>query len=390
MNYFQLLYVESNIVCFIIFAIIFIHDLWSIDSQDKKIKFDRTLIAFMLYFVSDSIWASVIAGAIPKNPFLVLLLNISNMILMATITYCWFCYALAVERVPGRDERKFKVITAIPLALTVSLGILMFFLDPGTLMDDDMTLKPLYTVIQVGVPIIYVITVLFFTIGRIRRTEDIEDKKLFLTVGAFPLMVVCGGLGQVLSVSNSPIFCYSSTILMIIFYIRSMERLISADPLTGLNNRGQLTRYMTQENAIKREGRMTYVVMIDVNNFKKINDTYGHGSGDKALIIIADSLRKAMGRSGMPGFIGRYGGDEFVMVPHPQDEAEIADLAKAIRECISEAGEKEALPFDIGVSIGYDRLEFEGGDSFQKCLERADQKLYKDKTITKAMSHNKA
>ena len=384
MNYFLLLYTEANIVCFIIFAIMLLHDVRSIDSQEKQIKYDRTLIAFMLYFVSDSIWAAVISGAIPKSTFTVLLLSITNMILMAAITYCWFCYALAVERVEHRDDRNFKKVTAIPLAITVALGILMFLMNPETLLDENFTLKPLYTVIQVGVPIIYIISELIITIGRIKKADDREEKKLFLSVGIFPLMVVFGGIGQVLSASNSPIFCFCSTILMIVFYLHSMEKQISADPLTGLNNRGQLQHYASQENAIRREGRLTYIVMIDINDFKQINDTFGHANGDKALVMVADSLKKSMGRTSMPGFIGRYGGDEFVMIPHPHDEASMVKLEKTIRECISEVCKKESVPFDISVGIGYDRLDFDGGDSFQSCLERADQKLYENKILVKS------
>ena len=163
-----------------------------------------------------------------------------------------------------------------------------------------------------------------------------------------------------------------------------MEKQISADPLTGLNNRGQLQHYASQENAIRREGRLTYIVMIDINDFKQINDTFGHANGDKALVMVADSLKKSMGRTSMPGFIGRYGGDEFVMIPHPHDEASMVKLEKTIRECISEVCKKESVPFDISVGIGYDRLDFDGGDSFQSCLERADQKLYENKILVKS------
>ena len=216
---------------------------------------------------------------------------------MAVITYCWFTYALATAQVPNRNDRGFRIVSALPLAVSVLLVIVLFFAAPEVLLDEEYSLKPLYSVFQVGPPIIYIIGVLFFTIRRAQRAETPEEKNRLLYVGVFPLMVVIGGVAQVLSHSDSPIFCFSSTVLMIIFYIRSMESQISADPLTGLNNRGQLSRYVSQENTIKREGRLTYVVMIDINDFKKINDTYGHSNGDKALVAIADSLRKAMGKS---------------------------------------------------------------------------------------------
>ena len=385
MNDFLLFYAESNIVCFIIFGIMFVHDLKRIDSQEKQLKFDRTLLAFMLYFVSDIFWAAVMSGAIPKTPFTVLVPNICNMILMAVITYCWFTYALATAQVPNRNDRGFRIVSALPLAVSVLLVIVLFFAAPEVLLDEEYSLKPLYSVFQVGPPIIYIIGVLFFTIRRAQRAETPEEKNRLLYVGVFPLMVVIGGVAQVLSHSDSPIFCFSSTVLMIIFYIRSMESQISADPLTGLNNRGQLSRYVSQENTIKREGRLTYVVMIDINDFKKINDTYGHSNGDKALVAIADSLRKAMGKSSVPGFLGRYGGDEFILIAHPQAAAEMEEIDKLVRDCIHEGCANANLPFDIHVGIGYDRLNFEQGDTFHKCLERADLKLYENKATVKAV-----
>ena len=56
---------------------------------------------------------------------------------------------------------------------------------------------------------------------------------------------------------------------------------VSTDPLTKLNNRGQLVRYVSQESNLRIEGRQTYIIMMDINYFKKINDTYGHAEGDR-------------------------------------------------------------------------------------------------------------
>ena len=373
MNDFLLFYAESNIVCFIIFAIMFIHDLKRIDSQEKQLKYDHTLLAFMLYFVSDSIWAAVMSGAIPKTTATVLIPNISNMILMAAITYCWFTYALATAQVPNRNDRGFRIVSALPLALTVMIVIILFLVAPGVLLDEEYSLKPIYSVLQVGPPIIYIIGVLVFTIGRAQKAPTPEERSRLLYVGAFPLMVVIGGIAQVLSHSDSPIFCFSSTVLMIIFYIRSMEGQISADPLTGLNNRGQLSRYVSQENTIRREGRLTYVVMIDINDFKKINDTYGHNNGDKALVAIADALRKAMGKSGVPGFLGRYGGDEFIICGELNTCEDVAMLRYTIEKLIDQ--DNAASSFPLSVSMGWENYN-SAIHNVKQFIDLADQQLY--------------
>ena len=78
---------------------------------------------------------------------------------------------------------------------------------------------------------------------------------------------------------------------MLIFYIASMKTQISTDPLTGLNNRGQLANYVAQKSNIYRENRLTIVIMFDINDFKLINDTYGHAEGDRALILVSNALK---------------------------------------------------------------------------------------------------
>jgi diguanylate cyclase (GGDEF)-like protein len=165
---------------------------------------------------------------------------------------------------------------------------------------------------------------------------------------------------------------------MLIFFIQSLDDQVSTDPLTKLNNRGQLTRYVAQENNLRIEGRQTYVIMIDINFFKKINDTFGHAEGDKALILLSQALMQSVRHRNMPMFLGRFGGDEFVIIAHPVNESEIEDLKRDIRENVVEKCRKEKREYTLSIGIGYDRL-IDENDSFQKCMQRADSKLYEDK-----------
>ena len=170
---------------------------------------------------------------------------------------------------------------------------------------------------------------------------------------------------------------------MLIFYIQSMEMQISIDPLTNLNNRGQLLRYTSQELGAHKDDKKTFVMMIDVNDFKTVNDTLGHAEGDRALIMIADALRGATKNLPFRTFIGRYGGDEFVLIAHPTAESELGSLIADIRVKIKGLCEKSEAKYVLSVGVGYD--EFLGGqDTFQKCLQRADKMLYIDKNRLKS------
>lgn len=383
MSSYFIYYTEASAVCVIIFAIMLFRDLASVDRQEKQIKYDNALVAFMLYFICDAFWAAVIAGVLPRNPFTVLATNFGNYVFMAAITYQWLRYVMAVEQVPGRDSPRTRFAMQFPFCLATAVLIAVYLIKPDLLLDKDLNLKPLYSLFQIAVPLVYIAAILVYTLRRAVVEENPVERFKHLKVGLFPLMVVAGGMLQILVLPDTPVFCFSCTILMLIFYISGMEARISTDPLTGLNNRGQLVHYTLQKSNMHREGRKTFVIMFDINDFKLINDTYGHAEGDKALILTADALRSALRGRAMPMFLARYGGDEFIIIAHPVQEDEVVALIGEIRDQIKSACKAGDTPYDIRIGAGYSELSGEG-DSFTACQQRADENLYLDKAVQKS------
>ena len=384
MSSYFIYYTEANIVCVCIFAIILVRDLLSMDRQEKQIKYDHALIAFMLYFVCDACWAAIIAGVLPRNLFTVLATNFGNYILMAAITYAWLRYVMAVENIPGRDSRRTQFGILFPFYVVTIALIVTYLVKPTLLLDENFELQPAYDVFQITVPCIYIAAVVMYTVRKAISEESPLERRKHLYVGLFPLMVVGGGLLQVLALNKeTPVFCFACAILMIIFYINALEAKISTDPLTGLNNRGQLLNYTTQKSNLQREGRQTVVVMFDINDFKSINDTYGHAEGDRALKFVADSMRAACRTCNMPLFLARYGGDEFIIIAHPTDTGDIAPMIENIREQLRSKCRAVGAPYVLEIGAGHSQLEG-GSDTFQLCLQRADENLYLDKTLQKS------
>ena len=378
MSEYFIYYTESNIVCIIIFSIMLFHSLFSVDRQEKQIKYDYALIAFMLYFLIDAVWASVLAGVLPKNRFAVLAINFAIYVIMAAITYCWLEYVLAVEQYPHRNRPINKFAMLFPFLVSTITLIVTWLVSPGMLMNDALEPQPVYFLFLVCVPIINIVAVLFYSLRKALKEENPIEKRKNLYIGFFPIMVVLGGLTQIIFLPKTPIFCFCSTILMLIFFVQSMEVKISLDPLTGLNNRGQLVRYVSQKANLHVAGSLTYVIMLDVNDFKNVNDTYGHAEGDRALVIIADSLKAIVRKQNTPIFLGRFGGDEFILIAHLKDEDALKALIWEIRETIAAQCRNAGTPYQISVGIGYSELRPEQ-DSFQMCMQRADQNLYLDK-----------
>lgn len=387
MSEYFIYYCESTLICLIVFSMLLVRDLFNVDKQEKQIKFDHALISYMLYFLSDLFWAAVISGVLPKNRFTVITANVLNCVFMAGITFTWLRYVMAAENTPHRENPTAKFIVLCPYLISTVLLVALFIFAPHLLVDDQLNILPAYNIFLVVVPCLYISAVLFYTMRKARHEDNPIEKRKHRLIGFFPLMVIAGGLLQILVLSSTPIFCYCCTLLMLWFYIQSMETQISMDPLTKLNNREQLMRYVSQKSNLRIEGKLTFVIMFDLNDFKTINDTYGHAEGDRALIIMADSLKKAVNKYGMPCFLGRYGGDEFILIAHPVNRSEIDSLVGEIRLQIEARCKAEGTPYILSVGAGCDELTDEK-DTFQKCMQRADQNLYLDKAQSKAAKHS--
>ena len=114
--------------------------------------------------------------------------------------------------------------------------------------------------------------------------------------------------------------------------------------------------------------------MIDMDNFKAINDNYGHHEGDRALNMVADVLKRVCGPMGC--FISRFGGDEFNLVAELTDDAEAENIKNAVTEKL--AFMSASLPYRLTVSIGYAPSRGRG-ETLIDLFDRADEALYKEK-----------
>ena len=375
-------YASSNIVGIIIFGIMLAHDRFSIDRQEKQLKYDRTLMAFMLYFLSDTIWCAFDSGLAVATTFSVAITTFSNFILLTGITYNWLMYVMTMEKIEKRNHPKIKIAILFPFMISTVTLVLIYFLKPSLLINEELKSTALFDVFMSVVPCIYIFAVIMYALSEIKKEKNPIEKRTHLYIGFIPIMLVAGGMCQMLFMPELPLFCFTGTIFMLIFHIKSTEDQISTDPLTKLNNRGQLARYVSQESNLRIDGRSTYVVMIDINDFKKVNDTYGHSEGDRALVIVAQSLVQSIRSSNMPMFLGRYGGDEFILIVHPAEYDELKILTENIRTNVRERCKREERPYIISVGIGYDELLKEP-DTYAKCAQRADNKLYLDKEYCK-------
>lgn len=154
----------------------------------------------------------------------------------------------------------------------------------------------------------------------------------------------------------------------------TITRLMMTDPLTGLANRRHLAEMLDRELSLaRRSTRPLAALMTDIDHFKSINDTYGHGMGDQVLKQVAQILRDACRKEDI---VARYGGEEFIVILPDSGAGAAADCAERMRSAIAGAtfsGIDRSITASFGVTV------FTPADTEDDFLKRADAALYEAK-----------
>lgn len=345
--------------------------------QLKFTLFHKLVFWHMAYFVSDAAWALVNDNIIPKNMFTVLAVNYSNAVIAAILFYSCFIYAEMSTRpeMTRAQIENLQVKLRIPVLVEMALLLISFAMRPDFWLDKDLEPCPLYYFILSFIPCIYIMTVTIRCLYRGLKPQNRMHLKTYLIVMSYtPGCLVAAG-AQIFFSLTTPIFCFWCTLIILFVYLNSQNRLISTDPLTGLNNRNQLRRFLQ----LKRDFENMYIIMVDVDHFKKINDTYGHIEGDRALMLVSNALKKACSFFDISIFLCRYGGDEFMLIVQTETPQ---DVVKQVRECLKEeiANREGSMNYTIAASMGYAHWD---GDitTFRDCVAIADKKMYEAKHL---------
>ena len=171
--------------------------------------------------------------------------------------------------------------------------------------------------------------------------------------------------------------CYSAALLYVYFLIITSDSKL--DILTGIGNRHAFNEFfmeLSRKGTKDKSGseRNHSIVMIDIDNFKKINDVLGHAEGDNALRDMAAIITRCIRHS---DFAVRYGGDEFVLaVPAEYDVEKVMDR---IQEALNFQNSKKIRPYTLEMSYGYDVYIPGKYKSMDEFLSHVDSLMYKQK-----------
>lgn len=157
----------------------------------------------------------------------------------------------------------------------------------------------------------------------------------------------------------------------------NLERMANLDTLTGLSNRRHMNEYLSgQVFEYNHTGKVFTIAIGDIDFFKKVNDTYGHDTGDYVLTTVSDIFKKVM--SGK-GHVARWGGEEFLFsFENMKLEQAYAELDK-LRQIVEETP-MQFKDYDFKVTMTYGLEEYNPRLGIEATINRADNKLYEGKT----------
>lgn len=341
---------DQNIfnACLIMNILIFIFDtgMWLVDGNSLGFLRTGNYIITMLYYIS--------------NPLICLL---------------WLMYTdyKIYESKDGLLKRiRFYII---PAAISTLLSVISVFTGWLFIIDgnNNYTRGP-YFWIMAFVSLFYLVVSFGLSLKDVIRNGWEDNKNINIHLVLFPVGIILASVLQIMFFGISIIWV-CAMIAFTSIYINIQNGEITTDHLTGLYNRRRLDEHFQRRIKMHKNKKKLFAIMLDLDNFKKINDNYGHEIGDKALIEMAELLRRVC--NGSDDFIARMGGDEFIILGERTKKEEITRLIKEISLAAVAFNEGQQSDYRLEPSMGYSI--YNEGDTANTFFATADQEMYRIK-----------
>lgn len=339
-------------------------------------------LRFMMVLLTAIMVLNMAAWALNGKQFtgactLLWICNLAYFALLDFMAYLWYLYVRDIAD-NGIGQRGIKVLgPAMPLLIFLSILVTspwtgaIFYID-----ENNYYVRGKLFLIHTAVTLIYVLGATFLALNRCRKEPQEERRKEYLCLAGFAFLPMCGGLLQVVFYGLELLLPFTAASLLMV-YIDVQQRQVMRDALTGLNNRRRLDQYLLELEDQNWGSDSCHLILLDVDRFKKINDTYGHVTGDNVLKLVADQMKKVYGN--MHSFLARYGGDEFVIILKGKTDKEVAESLHALRIGIAKMNWGDGSPWKIAISAGCARYGEVPMHSVRELMNLADSRMYEEK-----------
>ncbi len=375
-------YFFGDVLCVIMLFIIGYNSLKQLGRLLHEKLFLEIILSALIMLMADIVWWLVNGKAFAM--FRVINIIASGCYLFFTVFtgYIWMCYVdLNLFNEWGRERKKRLVVYAVPAVIMLLTTLLtpytkwLYYVDSSNIYHRG----ELY-LIQVVSGLFYIVLSAVLSIIRAVREPVSRKRKDYLAFVLYVGFPFAGGIMQIF-MPDLPFAVVGLSLSVMIAYINVQNKKVSEDSLSGINNRHGLNMYLDQVlNDSKSSKKKLYFLLMDIDEFKSINDNYGHIEGDNAIIIVADILSRVCNRQ--QDFLARYGGDEFAIVCERNSPEEVEKLKADIQNALDAENASSKHPYVLALSIGSSQFFIDGRNQ-DEVISQADKQLYEVKSRRK-------
>lgn len=378
MNVASMLFAEVNLFSVAILCMLFF---WFRRGKDNSMSsrwYTAVLALFILSFVSNAAWGLIrgLSTSLAAHLGLQFFFKTMFLVFLNLAVFAWVGYS---ETELG--NREFNDVDQLKVFFLPILFILVVVCTNGytkVIFDIDVHgkyhMEDLFQA-QMGIYVFYTGITGIRMLVKAMYESDPTKKSQMLQMGSFPLSFLLSWLLKILIGDEFPVICVFVTLWLLFVFVGSTSEQVSTDKLTQIHNRQNLLTHINMK--IRTHEDRLFLIMMDIDYFKRINDTYGHQEGDQALIRTANALKSAAQNMTRRPYLARYGGDEFMVVAEAENIEEIQALCEEIQNQLDYFGTWSEKKYQMSLSIGI--AEWQEGMKQKDLIEAADQTLYRVK-----------
>ena len=346
-----------------------------ITRKDEHTWFCVLIVTHMVYLVCNTVWTMHEYDLLELPRALLML--VCSLSLWSVINCATSFFLFVTER---REVEFFRTFTGRVLRLVpAGIATALILLNPWTGLVFTLDAEEYFVHEALYLPTIVVASLYLVAVAVIGAVAAMRARTSFKRRSSTAL---CGSVLLIMLYIVLDSFMNKASILpaavfavIVVIFILMQESSINSDALTGMNNRRKADDYLSERLTRVSAADPLYLYIGDLNGFKKINDTYGHVEGDKALIRCSLALKRTIAH--FNGFAARFGGDEFLMTRQPGGDADPEELIRDLTERLNELSED--LPYELAMTVGY-TVCTDPAVAMSDCIRRADEMLYERKT----------
>ena len=229
---------------------------------------------------------------------------------------------------------------------------------------------------------VYIIYILYLLLKYRRdcKLDHVMHRELHHRLLVLPILPCVGSIIQIL-IPGTPWVLPMTTIAILMNHITIQNGYMARDYLTGLYNRSQLENFMNYQIRNMKKGNYFFLILLDLDKFKEINDTYGHLVGDEALINAAKLIRGSCKKK--TDYVARLGGDEFAIIGQCENTEAVDMIIKRMHEVVDQFNVANGKPYTIMFSAGYAIHDGSEITTLDRMISIADSNMYKVKKAKK-------